>query len=1182
MRVFTVALIISFLSTSLTAQNKIKRVFKLPANISSADYQSGIVVVKLKESHKQLFESDQTSSRVSNSGIFSATPLISKKLTSNSQARMAPRKSISGIDLSLYYTVRFNPKENIEDFINKLYATGHFEIVEPEYVDRLYFTPNDPNIPSQYYLNLIKAFDAWDITKGSDDVVIAIIDSGGDLDHPDLASKLWFNESDPINGSGWDFVGADTLNANNPDFIGDNDPSVFKGGTISHGTNVAGCAAAATNNGMGIAGVGFNTKIMFTKHSGDNQKPTSGAVYRGYSGVLYAAEVLYASNKKAIINLSWGGRFRSQVAQDIITYVTLDRNALVIGAAGNEDSSEPHYPSGYDYVLSVAATNSQDVKADFSNYGKTVDISAPGASIHTTSFNDVYSSPSGTSFSCPIVSGAAALVWAHNPTFSPVQVAEQLRVSADESFYSKNTGFQRMLGKGRLDILRALTLELPSLRASKPKLVNNQGLALEPGQSGKLTLSFQNLLKSSSSGTQVTITSLSTRVTITKGTITLGIVPEGTTISNQLNPFELSISASTPLNTVVDLLLTYQDGAYSDYQFISFIINPSFIDVDENQIATTLTATGRIGFDNPSDGTNGTGFVFNNTNTLFEMGLIMGSSTSSITNNVRGINSGFDQDFFIADKIKKIIPGEKSYSEVFGSFRDANAEANAKLKINYRSLVWRDSPHDKFVIIEYVIKNNSAIPLENFYFGVFADWDISFHGANDKADFYSDDRIRMGYVYPAQSNELPLAGIQLLNQINQVKHYAIDNDHRISGIPFGLYDGYTDDEKFSSVSTNRDQAGTSTAEGNDVSHVVSVGPLNIPSGGEIKLAFALHSGFNFSDLVNSAKHADTLYNFTLQATKPQVEEIQVCYGESGELTATGADAFKWYANFTGGDPISTEPSIIVPNLKEDTILYVSNAVNTFESVRTPAIIRVKANPAITASGFTTICEGQSIILSVAEADEYLWSNGATDREIEINEPGDFSVTVTDFDLDCVSLSDVVTITVNPVPVAEFSFDPSSVSHTPIQFTDGSTDAISWFWQFGDTESSSLQNPTHQYKKGGDFSVNLTVTAANGCQDTNTKSISVITSTEKELQAALSVFPNPTKGDFLVEVTGLSSPHFTIQLMNGQGQPLYAEHAQAINGKLTHTIPSSTWPLGLYFIKIFNEGNAVTRKIVKID
>jgi serine protease len=1171
--------------------------FKLPERAVASDYLGHSVLVKVKSSKMEIIGSNSARAKALPQ-VVSIQPLIAPELTARSATARGPRANVSGIDISHYFRVFVQPGQNIEEVVNTLYATGYFEVVEPEYVDKLYLTPNDPGVSQQYYLNLIKAFEAWDISQGSDDVVIAIIDTGGDMDHPDLVNKLFLNPNENPNNNtdddnngfkddwqGWDFIGDDTLNVNNPNFQGDNDPSVVKGNVLGHGTNVGGIAGAQTNNGVGIAGVGFNTKLLFTKHTADNQKDTELAVYRAYSGILYAAEVLYLSGKRAILNCSWGGPFRSQIAQDIITYVTLERGALVIGAAGNENTSSSHYPSSYDYVLSVAATDQDDTKANFSNFGKTVDISAPGVSIRTTGYNDVYGNISGTSFSAPIVAGAAALVWAHYPTFTPTQVAEQLRVSADESFYTKNPGFSRSMGKGRLDILRALTMEFPAIRASRPRMVNSLGTALQPGQPGKFSLTFTNYLKSSSSGTQVTISSMSgNTITITKGTIVLGIVPEGGSVSNELNPFELTISNSAPQNTLAEILITYQDGGYTDYEFFTFLINPSFIDIDDNQITTTIASKGRIGFDDPSNQTNGTGFVINENPILFEMGLLMGSSSATIKNNIRGINSAFDQDFFEREKISQIRPGERSYSEVFGSFSDAFSEAGSQVKVNFRSMVWRENPLDRFVIMEYVIKNVSASALNGFRFGIFADWDITEFGGSDKADHFREDRLHVGYIYPAQSTELPMAGIQLLNHTDKFIHYAIDNNNNLAGIPFGLYDGFTDEEKFTTLSTNRNTSTASQTQGNDVSHTVSVGPFDIPAGSEITVAFALHTAYNLEDLKASAAYADTLYNLTLQEPRPVVAETSVCYGAVASITATGAGAYKWYREFTGGEPVSTNATIITNNLFKDTTLYVSNASNPYESVRTPAVIKVKANPAVTASGFTNLCDGQSIILSATEADEYQWSTGAATRTIEIDAAGDYSVTVRDLALACESTSETITVTVNPSPTAAFSASSSGLSHTPINFSDESTDAASWLWQFGNGATSTLQNPTYQYTDGGDYTVTLTVTSANGCQNSISKPIDIITTLERELESGLSIYPNPLGHQVLtLEVQHVSFTHSRVEMLTPQGQQFYTADIDTSSGRLFHQIDLALVPAGMYLISIQGgNGEKVIRKIIKTN
>jgi serine protease len=1190
MRFFTLVLVILHLVYAAQSQHNAKQIFKLPENISSNEYEHGVVLVKLKESHKTLF-SQSPSGTISNAGILSATELIPKKTINNSQARRAPRKSISGVDLSLYYSVAVNSGEDIETIINRLYASGHFEIVEPSYRHFSSYNPNDPSTGSQYYLNKIRAFEAWDISKSNTDVVIAILDSGGDLDHPDLASKLFINQNEiPDNGIdddengyvddvyGWDFSGATRDLIGTPGFKGDNDPSIIKGGGHMHGTMVAGCAAASTDNGIGIAGVGFNARLLFTKHYADDQ-PESDNFYSSnlYVGMLYAATVLSDNNVPyKIINCSFGGSGRSQIYQDIIDYVTLDLGCLVIAAAGNNNSEDLRYPGAYNNVLCVAATDGDDRKSGFSSYGNWVDISAPGSSIFTTQFNDLYGTTQGTSFSCPITSGAAALVWPMFPELTPVQLAERLRVTADESFYTKNTAtFQKKLGKGRLDIYRALTADFPSLRASRIKMVTENGSsAIRPGDKGFLYFDVSNLLSSTSSNLEISISSSSSVLTFTKNKIYPGIISTNNKVSTKLNPFAFTAGNTIASNRVVDITITFTDGDYVDFQVYSVNLNPSFVDIEENQVSTTISSIGRIGYDGEGQA-RGLGFEFNGIPLLYEMGILMGNSSSSILNNVRSASgSAYDQDFVEIEKINEIRPGLRSSVEIFGSISNSVTPASQDILISYRSLVWRSSPNNKFVILEYKLKNPTASTINDYRFGLFADWDIS---NGDGAAWNA--QLNLGYVFPKEEPTLPYAGIQVLT--GNANHYAIDNNQNIAGTPFGLYDGFTDNEKFTTLSTPRAEAGLAEG-GEDVSHVVSTGPFTLAANQEITIAFAIHGAENLSDLTESAEAALSLYNLTLQAPQPIIEMVSTCYGDGASLTATGASNFNWYYDFTDGEPFFSGNVLVISDLLRDTTFYVSNADNLYESVRTPAMVNVKAIPQINSSGSLNLCEGNTLTLSALDADEYEWSTGATTQSIEVTAAGEFSVTVKDVTLECESESTTVIVSILEAPVASFITEGGFFPNTPIQFVDQSSNAISWFWQFGNGSTSTQQNPTSQFTSIGDFSPSLTVIAANGCTSTYTNSISIITAAERVLNNAVSVYPNPTKGNLVVKANGLANPNFNIQILNSQGQVVYAAFDEAIEGQLAHTIPSLILPQGLYFVKIFNEGTMVIRKIVKTE
>jgi len=1174
-------------------QTKAQRHFKMPSKV---EYARGRVLVKVKDEYKDQLTTltgKNTTSKIKGVAMNSASHLVKPELDRYGAARMGARAKKPVVDISKYFSIAFDRSISVEDYVNQLYSTGYFELVEPEYIPKYASQPNDPSINQQYYLSLIKAFDAWDISQGDTTMVIAIVDSGGNLSHSDIAPNLYKNWKEyPPNGldddgngyiddyQGWDFVGADTANVHNPNFIGDNNPSVTKGGDMSHGTWAAGCASASTNNGKGIAGVGYKSRLLFTKHTADNQKTSNGSLSFTYLGMLYAAN----QGDVKIINCSFGGSGQSQIIQDIINYAVLDRNCLIVAAAGNDGTSDPSYPAAYDNVLSVAATDQSDAVASFSNFGTTVDIAAPGVSIYTTGYNNVYNTESGTSFSSPIVAGAAALVWAKNKSYTALQVAEQLRVSADASaLYAANPTKANQLGKGRLDIKNALTADLPSVRASNPKLVDKNGLAAVPGGKAYLSFDFKNYLKSTSAGIQISISTSSFAVSIAKSTVSPGLIAGESTISNKFSPFELFIAANAAQNTLVDLLITYSDGAYSDYQYVSFYVNPTFIDVNSNQVTTTVTGIGRLGYQDTENSEQGSGFLFGTNSMLFEMGLIMGTSTTSLYNNVRSINSAYDQDFSSTVGIKQTAPGTRSYSEVFGEFSNSVLAAQQAVVIDYRSMVMKDAPYDKFVIMEYKVKNPTASPLNNFYFGIFADWDITDSGQQDAADW--DNTNNMGYIYPATTTTKPYGGVQLLTGLPA--YYAIDNDSANAGkTSFGIYDGFSDQEKFQTISatigSGKERLKSAKSTGDDVSHVVSSGPYNIAAGQTITIAFALHAASNLTDLKTSARYADTLYNYTMKASVLASQAITACYNTSTVLNASGATTIKWYNTFTGGTALQTGTQFTTGNLRSDTTLYVSNADHSYESVRAPISIKVKANPTISLSRSPILCQGDTVTLSVAAADSTLWSTGQKTNSIKAFTTGKYSVKVKDNTLACVSKSDTITVTVNAKPKADFSTTGDLKTQVPITFTDKSTNAVAWYWNFGDGQSSALQSPVHTYNVAT-TSVSLTVTAANNCTDTKTSTVNVVTALENIATDDVTVYPNPFKDQGLhIEVSSGNLQGSSIVLTNSIGQIIYAQDISTTESGASITIPSTSLPDGLYIIRV-NVGNKTTvRKVIKIQ
>lgn len=278
------------------------------------------------------------------------------------------------------------------------------------------YIPNDPSRGSQYAWDKISAYDGWNLTRGSSNVVIAVVDTGVQLDHPDLATKL--------------VPGYDVID-------GDDDPSDGHG----HGTHVAGTAAAITNNAIGGAGTCPECRVMPVRVLDDNGSGTSLTVAEG---IIFAA-----NNGAQVINLSVGGGGDSTL-EDAVNYAW-NSGSLLACAAGNSNTSDTTaaFPGAYANCLAVASTTEIDTRSSFSNYGLWVDIAAPGSNIYSTALGSSYTIMSGTSMATPHVAGVAGLV--SSLGLNNAQVRARLETTADPIV---ETGDR--WSNGRLNMLRAI------------------------------------------------------------------------------------------------------------------------------------------------------------------------------------------------------------------------------------------------------------------------------------------------------------------------------------------------------------------------------------------------------------------------------------------------------------------------------------------------------------------------------------------------------------------------------------------------------------------------------------------------------------------------------------------------------------------------------------------------------
>jgi len=301
-----------------------------------------------------------------------------------------------------------------DQIIAKLEADPNIMYAEPDYIHHNNATPNDTLYSQQWQWPKIKMDTAWDKTKGVG-VVVAVIDSGLNMTHPDLVGK---------------FVPGTDL------YDKDNDPT----DEGEHGTWVGGTIAAATNNGEGVAGGCWDCKIMPIKNQG-----AGGSFPSSYSieGVQWAAD-----HGVDVINISSGGSDPQQSFQDAINYA-VSKGVIVIASAGNDGSDAKMYPAAYDNVIAVAGTDKNDLRAANSNYGSWTDLAAPYTVTTTQNPGTSYSNVSGTSFSAPIVSAAAAILISAYPNATVQQLTDALTKTTDPCCNNQ-------VPNGRLNVSKAL------------------------------------------------------------------------------------------------------------------------------------------------------------------------------------------------------------------------------------------------------------------------------------------------------------------------------------------------------------------------------------------------------------------------------------------------------------------------------------------------------------------------------------------------------------------------------------------------------------------------------------------------------------------------------------------------------------------------------------------------------
>jgi len=650
--------------------------------------------------------------------------------------------------LSHFFEIYCYDTNEFKKILNKLNTHGAVEYAEPNYITKPFYVPSDPKIGSQYYLQTIKAFEAWDISKSDSTVLVAVTDDGFDFGHTELVNKIAYNYNDIINGidddndgyvdnfRGWD--------------LGEDDNSAHST-TLIHGTQVAGLICAQPDNAVGIAGVGYNVRILPVKLTN-----ASGQFTRSYESIVYAVNA-----GADIINCSWGGTVKHSFGRDVIDYAQ-SNGAIIVAASGNANSMTPYYPASYNGVISVAATTINDEKwsplntstLGGSTYNEYVDICAPGTNIVTSTSGNTYTTiAGGTSAACPIVSGALALMKSHFPLYSNKQLIEQLLNSSDIVDTSAfNMPYQEMLGNGRLNCYNALNESYSGVVLEDISFIGNNGSDFYSGDTIVIRGRISNYLEK---GYAISAT-LSTRSNHLKPLQNYIIIDSIDTkhIGEVQDLFSFVILENTPFNFSHILLFSVKQNGRTKRQYIDFYCNPTATAFVYNTISTWVNSNGSFGKKN----NNFYALNYNKNNLLTEAGLILKNEFDNVVSCIGEENNFSASSLPIKHETDTTISITASYKDIKG------------LNYSIENKIWVHKGYSyNHLFFDYIFKNNTDVQKMNNYAGIYFDWDI----AHNYSNFIEYDSTRKLEIIQSTIVGSPVVGLLGLRNCNGF--YALDS-----------------------------------------------------------------------------------------------------------------------------------------------------------------------------------------------------------------------------------------------------------------------------------------------------------------------------------------------------------------------------------------------------------------------
>lgn len=607
------------------------------------------------------------------------------------------------------------------------------EFAEPWYVASMQEAPNDPDIASQGYLVTIKAHPAWALYRGDTSVVIGISDNGVSQLHEDLRPNIAPNHGElPNNGID------DDQNGYIDDYIGYNFTSAldntlpgntFNSSNGGHGTEVAGLAAAASNNGIGMLGIGFLSRFFPMKTAtlgGD------GIIY-GYQSLIYAAQ-----RKFKVVNTSWGiPKPPSPIDQSVIDYCVAN-DVLVVASAGNHGDGtagkgwlQLNFPAAYDGVLGVGETDEADIVQFSSGLGLNAGVMAPGRNAYTTDISGGYTSFGiiGTSFASPMAAGLAGVLRGRYPQLSARQTLAHIRHTADDIAF-RNRDYAHVL-PGRINMQRAIEQDpfaTPSVRISNVYKKYYDGRPADrffPGDTLYITMDLVNDL--------ARVTNLSARLTVAEengwtiriirdsAMVDVLYTNERKTTTAFLVVIEV-ISADRPLVFALELKAeSYVDRA------LWYLNRPSFMTVFENnQLVYSMGDDGTVGYNSSSSTRQGVGFGWKG-----GFSLLSPSGCIVVEGNNKSL-SAYAGDPPYVSSFATVKPFSAP-NENTNVMTDNNVVGQDKIGVRVTQTCTFPGPDVAATVVSVRLQNESGRDLVDVSSGYFLDWDIGSQGVNNSS-----------------------------------------------------------------------------------------------------------------------------------------------------------------------------------------------------------------------------------------------------------------------------------------------------------------------------------------------------------------------------------------------------------------------------------------------------------------